>query len=139
MLYPVYILILYLFLPLNSRADLITILVFFLVFNEDERFSVFFAFFSGLLIDLYNPVKFGLNTVVFTVLSQSLIYLKKYVAKGLIPIFFTFLMFFLLRVFIITLAAPGTFRLIAILATIALFLPLTAIFNKIFRRSWMKT
>jgi len=139
MLYPLYILILYLLLPLNSLVDLITILVFFIAFNEDERFSIIFAFFSGLLLDLHNPVKFGLNTIVFTALSQVLIYVKKYVAKGLVPIFFTFLIFFILRIFIITLAAPGAFRIINILATIVLFLPLSAILNKVFRRSWTKT
>jgi cell shape-determining protein MreD len=139
MLYPLYILILYLLLPLNSLVDLVTILIFFIAFNEDERFSIIFAFFSGLLLDLYNPVKFGLNTIVFTALSQVLIYVKKYVAKGLIPVFFTFLIFFVLRIFIITLAAPGAFRILNILATIILFLPLSAILNKVFRRSWTKT
>jgi cell shape-determining protein MreD len=138
MLYPVYVLILYILLPLNSLADLITVLVFFIAFNEDERFSVLFAFFSGLLIDLYNPIKLGLNALVLTVLSQSLIYLKKYVAKGLSPVFVTYLAFFLLRVFIVTLAAPGTFRLFNVLITIAAFLPLSYALNRMFRRSWMR-
>jgi hypothetical protein len=139
MIYPLYFLILYLILPLNSLVDLITILIFFVAFNENEKFSIIFAFFCGLLIDLYNPVKFGLNTIVFTVLSQILIYVKKYVAKGLVPVFFTFLIFYLLRVLIITLAAPGAFRIVSILITIFLFLPLSALLNNVFRRSWMKT
>jgi hypothetical protein len=139
MIYPLYFLILYLLLPFNSLIDLITILIFFIAFNENEKFSIIFAFFCGLLIDLYNPVKFGLNTIVLTVLSQILVYVKKYVAKGLIPIFFTFLIFYLLRIFIVTLAAPGVFHLISILVTVILFLPLSALLNRMFRRSWMKT
>lgn len=137
MLYPVYVLILYILLPLNSLVDLISILIFFVAFNEDERFAVLFAFFSGLLIDLYNPIKLGLNTLVLTILSQSLVYLKKYVAKGLSPVFVTYLAFFLLRVIIITLAAPGSFRLLNILITIAVFLPFSYALNQVFRRSWM--
>jgi cell shape-determining protein MreD len=139
MIYPLYFLILYLALPLNSLVDLITILIFFVAFNEHDKFSIIFAFFCGLLVDLYNPLKFGLNTIVLTVLSQILIYVRKYVAKGLSPVFFTFLIFYLLRVFIITLAAPGAFRIVNVLITIVLFLPLSALMNKFLRRSWMKT
>ncbi len=45
---------------------------------------------AGLLLDLFNPVKIGLQTMTFTVLGQSLIFVRKFVAKGLLPITATF-------------------------------------------------
>ena len=138
MRYLLYVLLLYVFLPLNAFLDLITIMIFFIVFHEDERFALIFAFSAGLFLDLFNPVKLGLQTMVLTVLGQSLIFVRKFVAKGVLPITATVMVFYLIRVVTLTVAVPGTFSLAAVIATLAGFLPVYLAFNRITLGSWMK-
>lgn len=138
MRYALYVLLLYVFLPLNAFIELIPILIFFTVFHEDERFALVFAFGAGLLLDLYDPAKLGLQTMVATVLGQSLIFVRKFVAKGVLPITATFTAFYLVRVAALNIAAPGTCSLWAVIATLAGFLPVYLAFNRIALGSWMK-
>ncbi len=81
MRYLVYIILLYIFVPFNLYIDLIAILIFFIVFKEHEAAVLVLSFFAGLLIDLYYPVMFGLNTLVYVLIVQGLLYVKKYIAQ----------------------------------------------------------
>lgn len=138
MRYPIYILLLYLFLPFNFRIDLIVVLIFYIILNENERFAIVFAFFSGLLIDLYNPVILGLNTLIYTLLTQVLIYLKKYIAKDVLTTSLTFVSFYVVKLLAVNIAFLTQFKIVTIIITIMVFLPVFLLLNKMLFRVWMK-
>lgn len=134
-----YFVLAYLFLPINSSIDFITILVYFIILNEDEKFSIFYAFFVGLLIDLYYPALLGLNMMIFLILSEALIFLKKYFVREPFTLIFVFSVFYLLRVFLVFTAKGLFFYITTIILTIILSLPLIYLLNKICFRVWMKS
>ncbi|MGQ9664434.1 MAG: rod shape-determining protein MreD [bacterium] len=133
-----YFVLAYLFLPLNKTIDFITILVYFIILNEDERFSIAFAFFAGLLIDLYYPVSLGLNIMIFLILCQALIFLKKYFLREPFTLTFVFSIFYLLRILINFVVNGKTFHFASMIFTIIFSLPVIYLLNKICFRVWMK-
>ncbi len=138
MKYFLYILLLYIALPFNFTIDLITILIFFMIFSEDEKFAIIFAFFAGLLIDLYNPVYLGLNMLVNTLLTQLLIYLKRYVAQRPIIILANFTIFYSAKIVITHLALAAPLKIQPIVITTIVFLPLFLSLNRVIHGVWMK-
>jgi len=134
-----YFILTYLFLPVNSAIDLLTILVYFVVLSEDEKFSIVFAFFVGLLIDLYYPVSLGVNMLVFLVLAQGLVFIKKYFVREPLTLFMVFVIFYFIK-FLFAHIIPG--RLVVwntIVCTIIFALPVVFILQKICFRVWIKT
>lgn len=134
-----YFILAYLFLPINSTIDFITILVYFIVLSEDEKFSILFAFFTGLLIDLYYPTLLGFNMIIFLILSQVLIFLKKYFVREPLTLTIVFCLFYLLRVLAVYAINGLPFHFTTIILTIVLNLPLVCLLNKICFRVWMKS
>lgn len=129
----------YLFLPLNRTIDLITILVYFIILNEDERFSIAFAFFAGLLIDLYYPVSLGLNIMIFLILCQALIFFKKYFMRQPFTLIFVFSIFYLLRILINFVANGMISHFTSMIFTIIFSLPVICLLNRICFKVWMKS
>lgn len=138
MKYLFYFLLLYLFLPFNHTIDLLVVLICYIIFNENEIFAIIFAFFSGLLIDLYNPYSLGFNTLIYTLFTQALLYLKRYLAKDLLTILLTFVVFYLVKFVIIRAVFLTQFKMLTILLTIAVFLPFLLLLNKVLYRVWMR-
>jgi cell shape-determining protein MreD len=139
MKYIIYIFLLYLFLPFSSNIDLVTLLLFFIIFNEDHRFALFFSFLIGLLVDLYNPVFLGINMLVYLILTQSLLYIKKYIAQNLATIFGTFTIFYVIKVTVIHIVLTAPFAFQPVITTIIAFLPFFFILNRLAHGVWMKT
>lgn len=134
-----YFVLVYLFLPLNRTIDLITILVYFIILNEDEKFSIAFAFFAGLLIDLYYPIFLGLNMMIFLILCQTLIFFKKYFVREPFTLIFVFSIFYLLRILINFLVNGIISNFTSIIFTIIFSLPVIYLLNRISFRVWMKS
>ncbi len=139
MKYALYLILLYVFLLINSYVDLITVLIFFIAFNEEERFALIFSFFAGLLIDLYNPFYLGLNALVFTILVQLLIMVKRYIAQIIGIILTTFIVFFVAKLLILHAALGSATQLRSSILTIVVFVPAFLMLNRIINHAWMKT
>lgn len=139
MKYIIYILLLYLFLPFSFSIDLVTLLLFFIIFNEDHRFALIFSFLIGLLVDLYSPVSLGINMLVYLILTQSLLYVKKYIAQNLTTIFGTFTIFYVIKVTTIHIVLTSSLAFQPIITTIIAFLPFFFILNRLVHGVWMKT
>ncbi len=137
--YILYFILLYLTLPFNWVIDFIAIFGFFIIFNEDEHFALIYLFFSGLLLDLYNPSALGKNTLIYTLLAQGLIYTKKYISHNLITTLAAFTVFFALKTLLIQLTHPGYFTILQIILTEILFIPAFLILNRIKYGIWMKS
>jgi len=133
-----YFILSYFCLPFNSTIDFISILVYFIILNEDERFSIIFAFFAGLLLDLYYPVSFGLNMLIFLILGQILIFLKKYFVREPLTLIFIFTTFYLLRIFLVYVINGVAFNITTLISTIIFSLPIVYILNKICFSVWMR-
>lgn len=137
MKYAVYLLLLYIFLPFNSTFDFITILLFFVIFNEHEWFALVFAFFSGLLVDLYYPTHLGLNALLFTILAQILLIIRKYIARDLVIIALTFAVFYLTKIIVISITTGGPIRSGVFIFTLILGLPIYLLMSRLFYRAWL--
>lgn len=134
-----YFILTYIFLPFNSTINLITILLYYVILNDDERFSIIFAFFAGLLLDLYYPVALGFNMLVFLLLTEVLIYIKKYFVHDPFTLIIVFVLFYLPHI-LITYFVFGKFVSIStILLTILLSLPLIFALKKLCFKVWMKS
>ncbi len=133
-----YFVLIYVFIPVNSTIDLISILTFFVVLNENEKFAIMFAFFFCLVLDLYYPISLGLNILAFLILSEVLIYLKRYFVREPLTLLFIFTVFHLLRVLVIYLANGTGINHINMLLTITISLPVLHILNRICFKVWMK-
>jgi len=136
--YLLYILALYLSLPFNSTIEISTIIVFFVIVREDARFALIFAFFTGLLIDLYYPIRLGVNTLVYISLSEILIYLKKYLVLNPLTTIATFTVLYLvktaaLNVFISVHIDPSR-----VILTILTFFPILFLLDRIGFGIWIK-
>jgi cell shape-determining protein MreD len=136
--YLVYLIALYVVLPFSAFVDIVTAIVFFTIIHEDERFALVFSFIAGLLFDLYYPVRLGINTLIYIVLTQSLLYLRKYLVLNPLTTFATFIVFFLTKLAItnIILSSPINFAQIgyAILA----FFPTILVLNKLNFGIWIR-
>jgi len=139
MRYLIYFVLLYIFLPFNFSIDIPIILIFFIIFNEDERFAVIFSFLAGFLIDLYNPPMFGVNTLVYVLLAQSLLYLRKYILQSLLTTFVTFVIFYLAKIFILHLAIMSPLSTTPIALTIITFFPISWILHRLLYGVWTRT
>lgn len=133
-----YVLLLYALLPFNMYIDLISILIFYLVFHEHERFTLIFSFLAGLLIDLFYPVILGVNIIVYIVLAQILIYLKKYIVHSIWVSWIIFIAYYFTKTAVIHLMFSAPLRPFSVLLTIIGFIPFVLVLNKLKYRVWMK-
>ncbi len=134
-----YFLFLYLFLPFNQSADLITIFVFFILINENPIFSIFFAFLTGLLIDLYNPTALGFNTLIYLILGQGTIYLRRFIVREPLTLFIIFLIFYLSKTVISIIFLAHPFQIFKSVLTVIFFIPIYLLFSKLFFKLWIRS
>ncbi|UCG93184.1 MAG: rod shape-determining protein MreD [candidate division WOR-3 bacterium] len=139
MRYFIYFVLLYILLPFNVTIDVTIILLFFIIFNENERFALIFAFISGFLIDLYNPGRLGVNMLVYTLLCQSLLYLKKYILRSLLTTFLTFIIFYLTKNIVVHIILGSPLSSAPIALTIITFFPIFWLLHRLVYGVWMKT
>lgn len=138
MKYIFYIVLLYIFLPFNLYIDLIAILIFFIAFQEDDRFVLLFSFFAGLLTDLYYPVVLGINMLIYIILAQTLIYIKRYIAHSPVVIFAIFMSFYLTKIGIMHLILSAPLVIQPIIITTIVFFPIFILLNRLFYKRWIK-
>lgn len=139
MKYLLYFALLYILLPFNLYIDLISILVFYLVFNEDERFTLVFSFFAGLLTDLFYPVVLGVNILIYVLLVQTMLYVKKYINQKMLINWVVFAIYYMVKTIITHIAISAPVSIKPIMLTIFCFLPIILLFNKIKYKVWMRT
>jgi len=138
MKYILYIVLLYVFLPFNLYIDLIAILIFFIAFQEDDRFVLLFSFFAGLLIDLYYPVVLGINMLIYIILVQTLIYIKRYIVHSPVVVFAIFMSFYLTKIVIMHLILSAPLVIQPIIITTIVFFPIFILLNRLFYKRWIK-
>ncbi|MBA7626478.1 hypothetical protein ES703_33928 [subsurface metagenome] len=138
MKYILYIVLLYVFLPFNPYIDLIAILIFFIAFQEDDRFVLLFSFFAGLLIDLYYPVVLGINMLIYIILVQTLIYIKRYIVHSPVVVFAIFMSFYLTKIVIMHLILSAPLVIQSIIITTIVFSPIFILLNRLFYKRWIK-
>lgn len=138
MKYILYIVLLYVFLPFNLYIDLIAILIFFIAFQEDDRFVLLFSFFAGLLIDLYYPVVLGINMLFYIILVQTLIYIKRYIVHSPVVVFAIFMTFYLTKIVIMHLILSAPLVIQPIIITTIVFSPIFILLNRLFYKRWIK-
>ena len=136
--YLIYFVVLYLTLPSNAVLDISLITVFFVIMKEDERFALIFAFITGLLIDLYHPIRIGINALVLITITQLLLYLKRYLVLNPLTTMATFIVFCLIKIAITNIVLFAPIDPIHILYTIAAFFPVTMVLNKINFGVWIR-
>jgi len=136
--YLVYLVVLYLALPANAILDISLITVFFVIMQEDERFALAFAFVTGLLIDLYQPIRVGINTLIIITLTQLLLYLKSFLVLNPLTTIATFVVFYLIKTVITNIAVAAPIDPLHAVYTIAAFFPVTIVLSKINFGTWMK-
>lgn len=139
MRYILYVLLLYILLPVNATIDLIAILIFFVAFREDESAALLFAFFAGLLIDLYYPILFGINMLTYVILVQAILYLKKYFTESPFIIWLAFSVFYLIQTTVIYILASPSLHISLHVLTIAFSLPVFMVLNRTIFGIWIKT
>ncbi len=138
MKYILYIVLLYVFLPFNLYIDLIAILIFFIAFQEDDRFVLLFSFFAGLLIDLYYPVVLGINMLIYIILVQTLISIKRYIVHSPVVVFAIFMSFYLTKIVIMHLILSAPLVIQPIIITTIVFFPIFIFLNRLFYKRWIK-
>jgi cell shape-determining protein MreD len=136
--YLVYLVVLYLALPANAILDISLITVFFVIMQEDERFALAFAFVTGLLIDLYQPIRVGVNTLILITLTQLLLYLKKYLVLNPLTTLATFVVFYLIKTAITNIVIAAPIDPLHVVYTIAAFFPVIIVLSKVNFGTWMK-
>jgi len=136
--YILYLVALYLALPFSGTIDVATIIVFFVLIEEDARFALVFAFLTGLISDLYFPVSPGITTLVYITLSQSLLLLKKYLVLNPLTTIATFIVFYFVKTAVLNVAVSSPIDLTQILYTILIFFPVIFLLKKITTGVWMK-
>lgn len=139
MKYLLYFALLYILLPFNLYIDMISILIFYLVFNEDERFTLAFSFFAGLLTDLFYPVVLGVNILIYLLLVQTMFYVKKYINQKMLINWAVFAIYYLVKIIITHIVISTPVSIKPIILTLFCFLPIILLFNKIKYKVWMKT
>ena len=136
--YLVYIVALYLAIVLNAYVDVLAIIIFFIIMKEDGRVALVFAFLAGLLLDLYAPVHLGVNTLLLLILTQTLLFLKKYLVVNPLTNVATFLVFFLIKTALANILVSAPLNTLYIIYTIVAFFPVTIILNRINFHIWMR-
>jgi cell shape-determining protein MreD len=134
-----YLVLLYLLLPLNTVADFVLIILFYVTITENSYFAIICAFVAGGLIDLYYPSLLGFNMLIFLVLVQALLMVKKYLAQTPITILGLFTVFFLTKITIHHIVIAFDISVPYVILTIVFFFPLYGIMNRLFYRVWMRT
>jgi cell shape-determining protein MreD len=135
--YLLYILALYLTLPFNSTIEIATIVVFYVITKEDARFALIFAFFTGLLTDLYHPVRLGLNTIVYISLTEILLYLKKYLVLNPLTTIATFTVLYLVKTAALNILVSAQIDPGRMILTILMFFPTMCLLNRIGFGIWI--
>ena len=138
MKYLIYIILLYVFLPFNYMIDMIAVLLFVVYLKENPYFALPYAFFAGLLLDLYYPVMLGFHMVTYLTLMQMLIYVRKYLAHQPLITFALFLAYYITKTIVSALVLSINLPVQTIGLTIATFGILTLITYVLPQRSWMK-
>ncbi len=138
MKYILYVLLLYIFLPFNHAVDCIAILLFIAYLKENPYFVLPFAFFAGLLLDLYHPVVLGFHMLTYLVLMQLMIYIRKYLAHQFIIMLALFLAYYVTKTIASILVFGTDLPLQTIGFTVIAFGILSAITYALPQRSWMK-
>ncbi|MEO0106173.1 MAG: hypothetical protein ABIL70_02460 [candidate division WOR-3 bacterium] len=133
-----YLLLLYLFVPINHTVDLITILLFFVLLNESPFYSIVFAFFAGLVIDLYHPVALGVNSLFYLLLGEGLILLKKYLPREFITINIVFIIFYCIKILLNLVVLGYRIPFPGGLLTLFFFPISFFLLNKIFYKVWKR-
>ncbi len=136
--YLLYIAVLYLSLPLNGTVEIAAIIVFFVITKEDARFALAFAFVTGLLIDLYYPVRLGYNTIVYISLTQALLYLKKFLVLNPLTTIATFTVLYLVKTAALNVLVSAPIDSVQIVLTVLIFFPIMFLLNRISFGTWMK-
>ena len=95
--YLFYCIALYATMPFSPTVDVATVIVFFVLIEEDERFALCFAFLAGLISDLYFPVRLGANMLTGVTLGQLFILLKKYLVLNPLTTIASFIVFYFLK------------------------------------------
>jgi rod shape-determining protein MreD len=139
MKYVLYFALLYVLLPLNTLADFIIILMFFVAINEHADFAIIYAFIAGLLVDLYYPSTLGMNMLLFVILVQILLIIKTYVTKTPIMVFALFTVFFLLKVIVHHMVVAFPTSIPFLLVSLLCFFPVFCLVHRIVYRTWMRT
>jgi len=137
--YVLYVVLLYILLPVNASIDLIAMLIFFIAFREDESAALLFAFFAGLLIDLYYPILFGINMLTYVILVQAVLYLKKYFTESPFIIWAVFTIFYVTRIIVIYVFVSPYLHIPLYVLTIAFSLPVFMVLNRTVYGIWIKT
>jgi hypothetical protein len=136
--YIVYVLLLYIFLPFNHVVDIIAILLFVAHLKENPYFVLPFAFFAGLLLDLYYPVMLGFHMLTYLILIQLLVFVRKYLAHQFLIMFALFLAYYITKIIASALVLRTDLRLETIGLTIMTFGVISTITYVLPQRSWMK-
>jgi cell shape-determining protein MreD len=106
--------------------------------KEDARVALVFSFLTGLLVDLYTPVQLGVNTLLLLILTQTLLFLKKFLVVNPLTNFATFLVFYLIKTALANILVSAPINTLYIVYTIVAFFPVTIILNRINFRIWMR-
>ena len=133
-----YFIALYVALPFSAFVDVVAAIVFFTIIHEDERFALVFSFIAGLLFDLYHPVRLGINALIYIVLTQSLLYFRKYLVLNPLTTFATFIVFFLTKLAITNIILSSPINFVQIGYAILAFFPTILVLNKINFGIWMR-
>jgi cell shape-determining protein MreD len=136
--YLLYMTALYLSLPFSATVDVATIIVFSVIIKEDARFALVFAFITGLLIDLYNPIRLGISTIVYITLAQVLLYLRKFLVLNPITTIATFTVLYLVKTATLSILASAPIDPSSMIFTILAFFPVFFFLNRISYGTWMK-
>ncbi|MCX7995282.1 MAG: hypothetical protein N3A65_05890 [candidate division WOR-3 bacterium] len=139
MRYFFYFILSYLFLPFNYIIDLLAILVYFVILNEDDKFALIFSAFIGLILDLYYPVSLGVNMFVLLILAQSLVLIKKYFVREPLTMVFIFFIFYLLRILMAYIIQGRVPAWNTFILTIIFCLPIIFVLQKIFYKVWIRS
>lgn len=131
-------LLLYLTLPFNAAVDLVAVLVFMIAFRADATFAVIYAFLAGLLLDLYHPVTFGLNALVYTIGAQLIIVTRRYLARDYLISLLLFCVFYLFKTTAVHLFARPALPLATGIATIIAAIPCLAALSRVGRDIWTR-
>jgi cell shape-determining protein MreD len=135
--YLVYLIMLYLGLPVSALIDIIAITVFYVALEEDGRFAIIFAFVAGLLIDLYHPNHIGTNMLIYVILTESLLWMKKFLVLNPLTTVATFIVFHLVETALANILVGAPLNCLQIVYTIAVFFPIILVLNRINFGAWM--
>lgn len=136
--YLFYIIALYATMPFSPTVDVTTVIVFFVLIEEDERFALCFAFLAGLISDLYFPVRLGVNMLTGVALGQLLILLKKYLVLNPLTTIATFIVFYFLKTATLNVAVSLPIEPMRILYTILVAFPTLLLLRRTLLGVWMK-